>query len=69
MIIGTLMDVAAPWPLKIVIDNVIGQQPLPQWLSWIKIFSISESKTALAAAAAITLVVLTVIGAVAGYVS
>ena len=69
MIIGTLMDVAAPWPLKIVIDNVIGQQPLPQWLAWIKIFSISESKMALAAAAAITLVVLTIIGAVAGYVN
>jgi ABC-type multidrug transport system fused ATPase/permease subunit len=69
MFIGTLMDVAAPWPLKIIIDNVIGQQPLPQWLAWIKIFSISESKMALAAAAAITLVVLTVIGAVAGYVN
>ena len=69
MLTGSLVDIATPWPLKIIIDNVIGQQPLPSWLSWIGEFSATESKMNLAASAAIILVVLTIIGAVAGYIS
>ena len=69
MLIETLMGIAAPWPLKIIIDNVIGQQSLPAWLAWISQSSINENKMALAASAAIILVVLTVIGAVAGYIN
>ena len=66
MVIGTLMDIASPWPLKIIIDNVIGGQPLPQWLAWIKVFSIN-TKTQLAAAAAAILILITVIGGIAAY--
>jgi subfamily B ATP-binding cassette protein MsbA len=69
MLIEALMDIAAPWPLKIVIDNVMGQHALPLWLLWIKQFSISENKMALAGIAAILLVVITIIGAVAGYIN
>ncbi len=68
MLIETLMDIAAPWPLKIIIDNVISQHPLPVWLEWLKGLSISENKMALAATAAILLVVITIIGAVANYI-
>src|SRR3954454_1957464 len=67
MMITTLMDIATPWPLKIIIDNVIGNQSLPSWLVWIKVFSLDNNKIALAAAAAIILVVITVVGAIAGY--
>ena len=69
MLTGSLVDIATPWPLKIIIDNVIGRQPLPSWLSWIGESSATESKMNLAASAAIILVVLTIIGAVAGYIS
>ena len=62
MLITTLMDIATPWPLKIIIDNVIDNQPLPSWLAWIKVFSLGNNKMALAASAAITLVVITVVG-------
>src|SRR5205809_3329145 len=68
MIIQTSMDIATPWPLKIIIDNVIGQRPLPSWLQWINTSLIDGNKIAMAAVAAISLVIITVIGAVAGYV-
>lgn len=69
MIIAAVMDVASPWPLKIIIDNVAGKQPLPSWLSWVKALSIGSNKLALAAAAAIALVLITVTGAIASYIN
>jgi ABC-type multidrug transport system fused ATPase/permease subunit len=69
MLLQTAMSLAAPWPLKIIIDNVIGHQKLPSWLSWLNVFSYRDIKTAemLAIVAAVTLVLVTAIGAIAGY--
>lgn len=69
MILETLMGLAAPWPLKIIIDNVIGNESLPGWLQWLNNFSISHDKMALAASASVLLVLITVIGAVGGYIN
>jgi subfamily B ATP-binding cassette protein MsbA len=35
MLVETAMSLAAPWPLKVVIDNVLGGHPLPEWLRWL----------------------------------
>jgi hypothetical protein len=32
MVIETVMSLAGPWPLKIVLDNVVGSHHLPGWL-------------------------------------
>ena len=32
MLVETAMSLAAPWPLKIIIDNVVGNHKLPHWL-------------------------------------
>jgi len=69
MLVETIMGLAAPWPLKIIIDNVIGNQPLPLWITWVKGFGAQGSRMAWAASAAILLVVITIVGAVAGYVN
>ena len=69
MLVEALMGIASPWPLKIVIDNVIGSQPLPHWLHWVDTTLIGKSKMALALATALLLIMITVIGAVAGYVN
>ena len=37
MLVETLMSLAAPWPLKIVLDNALGHHPLPEWLEWVQI--------------------------------
>ena len=35
MVVETEMSLAAPWPIKVIIDNVVGNHPLPHWLSWL----------------------------------
>jgi ABC-type multidrug transport system fused ATPase/permease subunit len=35
MLVQTVMSLAAPWPLKIVIDTVIGNQRQPEWINWL----------------------------------
>ena len=70
MLLQMVATVAAPWPLKIVLDNVVGEHKLPPWLSdFLRPFLSSESKMEIAAAAAIALVVIAVIGAIASYVA
>ena len=66
MLVEAIMGIAAPWPLKIIIDNVIGSQPLPSWLQGVDSL-IGRSKMALALATALLLILITVIGALAGY--
>jgi len=67
MLLEALMGIASPWPLKVVIDNVIGSQPLPHWLHWVDTTLIGKSKMALALATALLLIVITIVGALAGY--
>jgi subfamily B ATP-binding cassette protein MsbA len=35
MLVETAMSLAAPWPLKIVLDSVIDSRPLPEALTWL----------------------------------
>src|SRR5947209_2044032 len=34
MLIEVLMSLAAPWPLKLVLDDALGKHHLPSWLEW-----------------------------------
>jgi subfamily B ATP-binding cassette protein MsbA len=68
MLVETAMGLAAPWPLKIIIDNVIRNEQLPNWLSWMNTLLPGEHAMALAGAAALALVVFTAIGGLAGYI-
>ena len=68
MLIETAMSLAAPWPLKIILDNVVGKHQLPEYLTWLRDFSFAEQTQSLAAVAALMVVLIAVIGAVAGYI-
>jgi ABC-type multidrug transport system fused ATPase/permease subunit len=68
MLLETAMSLLAPWPLKIVIDNVVGHHALPHWLEWIKDLPFETNKMAIAGAAAIGLVLIALIGGIAGYI-
>lgn len=37
MLVQTAMSIAAPWPLKIILDNVIGTHKPPAWLEHLHI--------------------------------
>ncbi|MGA2430767.1 MAG: ABC transporter ATP-binding protein [Candidatus Acidiferrum sp.] len=70
MLLQMAATVAMPWPLKVVLDNVVGEHKLPGWLSnALRPFMSGGSKMEIAAAAAIALVVIALIGAVASYIA
>ena len=68
MLVETGASLATPWPLKIIIDNVIGHRKLPQWLSWMDDIFHRENKIQFAAVAAITVVLLAAIGSLATFI-
>lgn len=70
MVVQTAMSVAAPWPLKIVLDNVVGLHKLPPWLDdFLRPFMSSGTKMQIAAAAAIATVLIALLGAAASYLA
>jgi ABC-type multidrug transport system fused ATPase/permease subunit len=70
MIVQTIMSVAGPWPLKIVLDNVVGSHKLAPWLDdLLRPLLGSGTKMQIAAAAAIAAVIIAALGALASYVA
>ncbi|WP_336518003.1 ABC transporter ATP-binding protein [Pollutibacter soli] len=68
MIIETAMSLAAPWPLKIVLDSVVGKYPMPGWLSsFMDGLNLTGDKMALALACAILVVLIAAVSAFASY--
>jgi hypothetical protein len=65
--VETAMSLAAPWPLKIVLDNVIEGRPAPGWLAIAARWLPGDGVIRLAAVAAIATVLIAAIGALASY--
>jgi ABC-type multidrug transport system fused ATPase/permease subunit len=70
MLVQTAMSVAGPWPLKIILDNVVGTHKLSPWLDdLLKPILSGGSKMQIAIAAATAAVLIAVLGAIAQYVA
>jgi ABC-type multidrug transport system fused ATPase/permease subunit len=70
MLVETVMGVAAPWPLKIILDNVVGSHKVPDWLDHLLSPILSGSgKMQIAAAAALATIIIAVLGALASYIA
>jgi ABC-type multidrug transport system fused ATPase/permease subunit len=70
MLVQTAMSVAAPWPLKVILDNVVGEHKLPPWLDdFLRPFMSSGTKMQIAAAAAIATILIALLGAAASYLA
>jgi len=65
--VETAMGLAAPWPLKIVLDNVIGGDQPPGWLRQIASWLPGDGVMQTAAFAAISTVIIAAVGALASY--
>ena len=67
-LVETAMNLAAPWPLKIILDNVLGVHKAPYWLhhlaKWIPLHHVGR----LALLAGLATVGIAAIGAIASYV-
>ncbi len=68
MLIETAMSLASPWPLKIVLDNVVGKHHLPGWMVSFLGPAMTDNRASLAAAAALLYLMIAIIGAVSNYV-
>jgi ABC-type multidrug transport system fused ATPase/permease subunit len=68
MLVETAMSLAAPWPLKVILDNVVGTHKAPQWLAPFQSSLFGHSKMQLAALAGIITVLIAALGAVASYI-
>ena len=68
MLVQTVMSLAAPWPLKIVIDTVIGNRRPPEWINWLlTMLGGAAHKGHIAVAAAIATVLIAVVTGAAMY--
>jgi subfamily B ATP-binding cassette protein MsbA len=67
MLVETAGSLAAPWPLKVILDNVVGSHKAPEWLAPFRGL-LGEHKMALAALAGIATVLIAVLGAIASYI-
>jgi subfamily B ATP-binding cassette protein MsbA len=68
MLVETAMSLAGPWPLKIVLDNVVGDHHLPGWLDGLVKHVAGGGKMQIAAMAAIGFVAIAAISGIASYV-
>ncbi|BBX92906.1 ABC transporter ATP-binding protein [Mycolicibacterium boenickei] len=70
LLVQIATGLAAPWPLKVVLDSVVGHHPLPGWLQGLlQPLLGGESKMHIAGLAAIMVLVIAVVAAIASYIS
>src|SRR5882724_2407551 len=68
MLFETAMSLAAPWPLKVILDNVVGPHKAPEWLAPFRSSLMGGHKLELAVVAGIATVVIAALGAIASYI-
>ena len=69
MLVQTAMSLAAPWPLKIILDDVVGHHRPPQWINVLLPILGGATKAHIAAAAGIVTVLITAVTGAAMYVA
>ena len=68
MLVQTAMALAAPWPLKIILDSVVGHHALPHWLAHsLGPYLATDNKIHIATFAALAVVVIALVAAIASY--
>src|SRR6201999_2863478 len=69
MLIEIGMGLAAPWPLKLVIDPALGNHPLPHWLDWAHEYAgFGRHTLGVALFAGAATLTIAVVGAIASYI-
>jgi ABC-type multidrug transport system fused ATPase/permease subunit len=71
MMVETLMSLAGPWPLKIILDNVVGSHHLPKWFDdslGSVTAGLGPGKMKIAVVAALGAVLIAIIGSIASYI-
>src|SRR6202012_4238601 len=70
MLVQTAMSLAGPWPLKVILDNVVvAKHPLPPWLAGLLPVLGGKNKMHIVELAAIFFVLIAVVNAAASYIA
>jgi ATP-binding cassette subfamily B protein len=64
----TLSDILEPWPIKIVIDNILQSRKLPDWLGGFVSHALGHEKLPILNFAVLAVVAIAVVGATSSYV-
>ena len=67
MLVEIAASLAAPWTLKLVLDDALGQHHLPEWLAWAHEYGVGRHTMGVALFAGIATLVIAIVGAVATY--
>ena len=65
MLVEIAMSLAAPWPLKLVLDDALVHHKLPSWLAWAHDYGIGRNTLGVALFAGLSTLLIAVIAAVA----
>ena len=68
MLVEVLMSLAAPWPLKLVLDDALGAHHLPASLEWAHKLGIGRHTLGVALFAGIATLAIAVVGSIATYI-
>src|SRR5215471_3668694 len=68
MLVEIAMSLAAPWPLKLVLDDALGKHQLPEWAAWAHEYGIGRHALGVALFAGIATLLIAVFGAIATYI-
>ena len=68
MLVETAMTLVAPWPLKVIIDNVVGTHKMPEWLEWVRDLPMGNTREGLAAWAGVSIILIALFGGIASYI-
>src|SRR5437899_294966 len=63
----TITDILQPWPIKIVVDNIVGSKKLPAWLSGLVSGFLGGDKYATLNFAVAAVAIIAIVGAVSAY--
>ena len=63
----TVTDLLEPFPLKIIVDQLVHSKPLPHWLTGIVSHTVGQNKFAVLNFAVLAVAVIAVVGAVSSY--
>jgi subfamily B ATP-binding cassette protein MsbA len=68
MLVEIAMSLAAPWPLKLILDDALGKHQLPEWLAWAHNYGIGRHALGVALFAGIATLLIAIFGAIATYI-
>lgn len=68
MLVEIAMSLAAPWPLKLVLDDALVKHQLPHWLAWAHQYGIGRHAVGVALFAGLSTILIALIAAGATYI-